>query len=348
MKILLIGPSIEERGGIVSVILGLQDFLIKNGIHTKILATTHKRGRWRGVFVFIFAWLAIISTCLFRRADVVHLHMSSNGSCLRKILLALTCWAFRLPFVIHLHSGRFSTFHKEQLGHFGRSVVNFTFRRATRVIALSAIWKKWLENTIKLNNVTVVFNGVPNFLPLPSEKRAPTVLFLGRLGTPKGTDNLISAMREIIKTVPDAVLELGGDGDIEIFRQQAFDLKNVHFLGWVDDAGRRAALSRAAVFCLPSWSEGLPMSILEAMSAGLPVVSTPVGGIPETVQEGVTGILVEPGDTMGLSAAISKLLLDTELSNRMGKQGQYRHRDMFSTESMGQGCLEVYISCLKS
>lgn len=346
MNVVLVGPSLSQRGGIVSVLYGLNSFLISSGVSVRVIPTTAEGGGWRSFAAFILGWISISNTCLFRKSDVVHLHMSFRGSCLRKSLLGLTCWIFRMPYIIHLHSGAFHTFYDNELGYIGRKFVVFVFRRASRVIALSSTWQAWLEQSMRLDNVSVVFNGVPSYTSNCVEQKKPTVLFLGRLGANKGTSELISAMREVARQIPDALLELGGDGDIEFYRKQAVDLPNVRFLGWLDDAGRRSALARATVYCLPSWNEGLPMSILEAMSAALPIVSTPVGGIPEAVIDGVTGFLVNPGDIHGLSSALSYLLIDRQTAKSMGHNGQARHRELFSIDVMGHSCLEVYASCV--
>lgn len=347
MKIYMIGPSLYQQGGIVTVIQGLKHFLGSQGVSVSLGATTASGTKLNGAFAFLFTWLKLIEACILRRVDLVHLHMASRGSCLRKSLLAITCWILRIPFVIHLHGAEFRKFYGDELSVLGRFWVRLVFNHAARVIALSVAWQKWLETTLDLTNVTVVFNGVHS-LDAPNEQRTiPTVLFLGRVSQRKGANELITAMRNVIQQVPGAVLEIGGDGDLDTYRKLAAGLPSVHFLGWVDDTGRAAALSRATVYCLPSWNEGLPMSVLEAMSAGLPVISTPVGGIPEAVEEGVTGLLVQPGDVEGLSEAICQLLLDPEKAKSMGKIGQARHREKFSTEAMGQGCLEVYASCLQ-
>lgn len=350
MNIVLIGPSLNQRGGIVSVLQVLRDFLVAQGTAVRVVGTTAEGSRWQGVLVFLRAWVAVLGVCLLRKTDVVHLNMASRGSCLRKSVLGLTCWIFRIPFVIHLHGGGFQTFRDEELGRIGRTLVDFVFRRAARVIALSVAWQAWLQTTMKLKDVAIVFNGVPSYETKVNVERktTPTVLFLGRLGTNKGTDVLIAAMREVTRQLPNAVLELGGDGDIATYRQQAADLPNVRFLGWVDDSGRRAALARATVYCLPSWKEGLPLSVLEAMSAGLPVVSTPVGGIPEAVEDGVSGLLVQPGDAQGLATALSKILLNPAMAKSMGDNGRLRQREQFSAEAMGHSCLEVYSSCINN
>lgn len=348
MKVILIGPSLAQRGGIVSVIQGINHFLMSKGVDVSAIQTTSDGNIFLRLVVFFLAWTSLVKNCIFNRNSIMHLHVASRGSCLRKTLLGLTCWLLRMPFIIHLHGGKFHVFYNSELGGIGRFFVRFIFQRATFVIALSDSWASWLKTNMRIGSVSVVFNGVPlSTISHCASNKIPTVLFLGRLGAGKGTDELIAAMREVSKKLPSAILELGGDGDIEHYRQQAADLPNVKFLGWVDDVGRREALARATVYCLPSWNEGLPMSVLEAMSAGLPVISTPVGGIPEAVVEGETGLLVQPGDVQGLATALSKLLLNPEMASIMGLNGQIRHRDKFSTEVMGMNCLEIYEKCLK-
>lgn len=347
MRLFLVGPSLDQRGGVVSVILGLNDFLVSQGADVKVIPTTSAGGASKRFLVFIRAFVVIFYACAMRRADIVHLHMASRGSCLRKSIVGLVCSLCGVPFIIHLHGAEFKEFYGEELRGLGRAIVKSVFHRARKVIALSESWKEWLESAMGLKDVAVVFNGVPDLHSTErSVRNSPTILFLGRLGARKGTDELIAAMRQLTFCVSGVVLELGGDGDVERYREVAADLPNVRFLGWVGEAERRAAFGRATVFCLPSWSEGLPMSVLEAMSAGLPVVSTPVGGIPEAVEDGVTGLLVQPGDVDGLVSALGRILLDSADGLRMGREGRTRYLESFSTEAMGRKCLDVYADCL--
>jgi glycosyltransferase involved in cell wall biosynthesis len=92
----------------------------------------------------------------------------------------------------------------------------------------------------------------------------------------------------------------------------------VKFTGWVGPSGKRALLEAATVLALPSYEEALPMSVLEAMAAGLPVVVSPVGGMPEIVADGVAGLFAAPGDVTTLHRQLKKLLLDRSLAARMG------------------------------
>lgn len=347
MNVCMIGPALSQRGGIVSVMQGLCNFLERKGIGVEVIeSTSGKRFLFR-FCDFLKAWALLVWGCSSRKFDVVHLHMASRGSCIRKTILALSCWALRTPYVIHLHGGEFHIFFDKEIGSVGRSFIRFAFFKAGHVIALSDYWKKWIKENIGINvRVSIIFNGVPPIDRNEDNAVAPTVLFLGKLTKGKGVGELIEAMKDVSICLPSAVLELAGDGEIEFYKEQASGLANVRFLGWISEPERLAALSRATVLCLPSWNEGLPMSILEAMSAGLPVISTPVGGIPAAVEHEVTGLLVEPGNAKALAAAICKILMNPASARLMGKEGQARHRQSFSTEAMGASCLEVYNSCL--
>jgi glycosyltransferase involved in cell wall biosynthesis len=103
-------------------------------------------------------------------------------------------------------------------------------------------------------------------------------------------------------------------------------------LGWVTGENKEALLSTASIFVLPSYYEGLPMSVLEAMAWGVPVITTPVGGIPEVVRHGEEGVIVQPGDIVGLTAALRQLLDDESLRQRLGANGRKRIQHIFSDE----------------
>jgi glycosyltransferase involved in cell wall biosynthesis len=320
------------------------DYLSKRVSSTALISTTTvEAGRLERTLIFIKSTLTLLYSLIFYRPDLVHMHMASRGSFLRKSILCLLCQLFRTPYIIHLHGGGFKDFYKE-LPAAGKKYLRFIFRRATCTIALSKIWKDWIESELKTQNVVTVPNGVNDisFLPGEIDKSNPTVLFLGLLGKNKGTDILIESMREVVKRIPNAVLELCGNGDIDHYKEQARNIPNVKFLGWINADERRAALGRASVYCLPSWKEGLPFSILEAMSASLPIISTPVGSIPEAVEDGVTGLLVNPGDVQGLASAICHILLSPETAKSMGEMGKNLQLEKFSSDAMGRRCLEIY------
>lgn len=164
----------------------------------------------------------------------------------------------------------------------------------------------------------------------------PIILSVARLVWFKGLDTAIDAMARLRDAHPEARLMLVGDGELHgALAAQAATLgvsDRVIFAGERTDVP--ALLKIADLFVLPSVSEGLPISLLEAMAARLPIVATRVGGIPELVVEGVTGALVEPGDAPALAAAISRYLDDPAQMRAAGQAGRDRLTAQFSQAAM--------------
>jgi glycosyltransferase involved in cell wall biosynthesis len=183
----------------------------------------------------------------------------------------------------------------------------------------------------------VIYNPVqlPSTITPFETRETHTLLFLGRLGERKGSYDLLRAVASISDDFPDLKLLMGGDGEIEKIRVEAQRLgiaDKVELLGWVRGPDKTALLTRASVYVLPSYNEGLPMSVLEAMAAGLPVISTPIGGIPEAVTDGVEGNLVKPGDVDAFSAALRRLLSDPSLRRQMGEAARLKVETVFSMD----------------
>jgi glycosyltransferase involved in cell wall biosynthesis len=152
------------------------------------------------------------------------------------------------------------------------------------------------------------------------------VLALGRLSPEKGHAVLVEAFREVVARVPAARLVLVGDGVLEpALRRAAAPLgERVVFAGWRADPGH--CLGAADVFALPSLREGLPLAVLEAMAAGVPVVASAVGGVPAALADGAAGVLVPPGDPGALAAALARLLADPERRQTLRDAAGHRVR----------------------
>ncbi|MCW2608616.1 MAG: glycosyl transferase group 1 [Frankiales bacterium] len=172
----------------------------------------------------------------------------------------------------------------------------------------------------------------------------PVVLTVGRLTVMKGQRHLLDALPELTARVPDLAVVLVGDGHLrETLGKQAADLGVAHvvrFAGQRSDA--RALLDAADVFVLPSLTEGMPLAVLEAMEAGLPVVATRAIGVEEVVDDGVTGLLVPIGDPRALAAALDRLLGDAPLRARLGAAGRDRYLSSFTAARTAREVARVY------
>ncbi len=206
---------------------------------------------------------------------------------------------------------------------------------------------------IPADRVTVILNGVDQEFcqsPRGAPSGPPMILSVGRLEPAKDQNTLIEAFRLVAADHPEAQLWLVGNGSRRenlISQAARYDLA-----GRVQVfAGRpnlRPLFQEASVFALSSWEEGLPNVVLEAMVAGLPVVATRVGGLPEVVRPGRTGWLVPPGDVPALAAALSHLLSDPATSQAFGRAGREQAARDFSLASMVRSHEEIFMSLVKS
>jgi len=221
-------------------------------------------------------------------------------------------------------------------------------RRANVVVAVSEAMRNHPRITQLKLKPRVIHNGIPqsaerqgrdanlqSVLPYHRQKGL-TVGAIGRLSTTKGFDVLINAIANVRARDHDVTLVIIGDGPergrLEALARHKNIIDNVHFCGYVDQASR--LLKLFDIFVVSSFSEGLPIVLLEAMREGIPIVATCVGGIPEALDKGRCGTLVKPGNAEEMADAILRIHLSTDLQQNTCKAAQQRVRTEFSSETM--------------
>ncbi len=351
MKVLMAGCDLTSKGGIASVVRCLHDEAERTGAvrYSLIKTTDYKHGtKVSNLFVFLRGLLRF--AMLLPSADVVHLQASSHASFHRKFIMHLLARFWRKPTIWHLHASRFEEFYVGAAG-LRRRMIDAAFRSSAAVLVLCELFRRQLATSYGLTNVAVLRNPIetaPGGVaddggPAEPDNRAISVLFVGFYIPTKGVADLLQVIARCAGRDGNRFRFLfGGRGDqareIAASRAQHGDV--VVDLGWLDAQAKERAYRDADVFILPSYNEGMPIVILEAMAAGLPVVSTRIAGIPEQVIEGENGYLVEPGDIEGLDAALQKLAPDEERS-RMGQ----RSRQLvaaFTSDSVFADLLQIY------
>lgn len=261
--------------------------------------------------------------------EIVHLHF--GGRSVRWLARAGT----DAKIIVHLH-GRI-------LEPGGLNLVTHSGRGVDAVIAVSRAVAERVTNI----RPVVVYTGVPVAESLIPSRESTTERVLGtaaRLLAQKGIGYLLHSLASLRSEFPNLVLEIAGSGPERTTLERttrALGLTDrVRFLGWVNDLA--PLFGRWEAFVLPSLEEGLPVAPLEAMAAGLPVVATDVGGIPELVENGRTGWLVPPGDSQALAERLRQLLGDREKRLSMGAAGFARARRQFAVERMVKEIADIY------
>ena len=345
----MIGTSPQTMGGISSVV----DAYRVGGLFTRMPVTylsTHRDGSCLAKLFVATRALAIFWSCLvFRSNFVLHVHASSRASFWRKCMFMVPALWMRRPVVVHLHGSEFMEFYEQECIALQKAIIRYVLDHCTKILVLSQSWRRSLAGITRNASIEVLLNpAVRREACAPSGGRQDhALLFLGRLGRRKGIYVLLTALVAVRERYPDVVLVCGGDGDLEEVRATAAKLglhESVRILGWVKGSAKDALLESASVYVLPSFAEGVPMSVLEAMAAGLPVISTAVGGIPEVITHGTEGLLVPSGDPIALSEAICRLLGNAELREQMGQSGRARFQLEFSIESVLENLESVYRS----
>jgi glycosyltransferase involved in cell wall biosynthesis len=344
-RVLMLGTALNGRGGVATVVSMLREGGLFDREAVRYVATHTEGGRGAKARAALSGTLRTLGICLFRRPQVVHVHAASNASFLRKSLLLAIARGAGCRTVFHLHGACFDKYAQEQASPLVRRWIRHTLRSTSRVIALSPHWADFLQGYAPGARVVVI----PNSVPLPPASSVPVqpgrILFLGQIEPRKGIYELLEALAVVAPRHPQAVLAIGGQGEVDEVRRRAGKLgiaDRVQLLGWLTGADKQAELARAAVFCLPSHAEGLPMAMLEAMAAGKAVVVTSVGGIPHAVQDGDNGIVIPPGNVERLAEALDKVLSDDALRQQLGERARATIAQQFEAGAVIERIAAVY------
>lgn len=343
-RVLMIGPGRDVRGGISTVVNSYFELGLSKEIDIAYLPTMEDGSKLYKLFVAAKAYVRFL--CMLSRYDIVHVHMAAQASFDRKALFIKKAHRAGKKIIIHQHAADFDKYYYEQSDEAKQKKIKSIFACAELVIVLSEEWEDFYrKNICDGDKIVVLHNGVivPNYVK--EDYRDKNVLFLGRLGERKGVYDLLNAIPEVLKVVPEAKFFLGGDGEIEECKAVAKKLgiaENVHFLGWVRNEEKEEYLKKCGTYVLPSYHEGMPMSVLEAMSYGLATISTNVGGIPQVINNGVDGIRFNPGDIGALSKGLIHLLINERKRREFGEKGSLKIKTNFSARITIKKLVDIF------
>jgi glycosyltransferase involved in cell wall biosynthesis len=280
--------------------------------------------------------IELVRLCRHIRPDIVHAN-SSKAGILGRVAATITGVPVRL---FTVHGWAFSQYHG------AASTLYLWLDRLVRPLTTSFICVSertrdagLAARTCNRDNTTVI----PNAVDVAAAPRAalegdpPRVISVGRLKEPKDFVGLLRALARVHAPFRAAII---GDGPDLPAVEEAAGVADVDLLGKRNDVLEQ--LADSDVFALWSRSEGMPMSVVEAMAVGLPVVASAVGGIPELVQDGITGLLIATGDEAALAEALDRLLQDPELRRRLGAAGRQHATERFDIPRFHAAHLELY------
>jgi len=268
---------------------------------------------------------------------LAHVNIAGRGSTIRKVILLTVARALGLRYVLHVHDYDYAEYYRS-CGTRLKSLIATMFRRAAAVVVLGRRDLEVVSQLLQLSSdrMIVLHNAVPDPVPNLDRRLVPGqpchLLFLGSLGARKGVPDLLRALASPTVKHLRWRATLAGDGPIDEFRNLAEDLgilERLRFPGWLDEAGVSELCGDADVLVLPSYAEGLAMSVLEGLSHGLAVITTPVGAHSEVIEPEVSGILVPPGDVAALADALVRVIKDESLRSRLARGARDRFLEGF-------------------
>lgn len=338
-----IGPSFKTQGGISSV-LSIYNKNFKDALNMRFISSYSGKLRIKDLLFFSLAVLRVFFICIFKKQVVFHIHCSTYGSYIRKSIIARICLRFGKRVIFHIHGADFDSFLEDVSSRWKKRITKL-LNDIDELIVLSNSWQKFFSAYVSPEKIRVIFNPSETYSATYLQRSNPKVkvLFMGRIGQRKGAFDLINAVKKI--RVLNFTLDLVGDGEGDKIRdivnnEDLNKLVNIH--DWVPHDKVGSLYDEADILVLPSYAEGMPMSILEAVGKGLPVIATNIGGIPEVVIDGRNGFIINPGDIEALAEKLEILISDASLREEMGRNGLLLAGEKFSIDRILCQLKELY------
>ncbi len=350
--IYIVSPSGAVGGGMGRV----KDYIVESGgdaegrTRFEVLVTRDERGALFSLWLLARAILTIWRGAITGSIALLHVNFGDKGSAFRKGLIILAARMAGVKTILHLHAAELTGLYASS-NRLIRFLLRAPFFATSSIIVLGRLWRDWLVDDLGIEpaKIDVLYNGVPVDLVARDFAAAPNlplkILFLGLLTERKGISDLLHALAALPPEAPPWQAIIAGNGDIPAYQAKVRELglgERVEFTGWVEQARVRGLLRTVDVLVLPSYNEGLPLVILEALGAGTPVITTPIGAIPEVLEDGKTVLFVNPGDRAGLTAQLLALLSNPALRQQLSQAGQAAFKERFALQVFLDHLFAIY------
>jgi glycosyltransferase involved in cell wall biosynthesis len=363
MRVLIAGHIGQPIGGLATYCEDLLDSKLKEYVSLYFVETSggefryNQRGRWGFANILNSIWniKGFLDKVINLRPDIIHITTAYNPSFLKHAVMLLFAKTLRIKVILQPHCGFEKIFTPDSL--IQRKFAEFIFRSCNGVLIISPEWF-----ALK-SKIDVLIRYVPNGICLekylsinrnkPIDEDKFNILYLGHIGYDKGTFDLLKSVKSLedlnYHFVVTCVGESISSGD---FEEMEVRVRELHLDDYVQirpsvyGDEKLGYFANADLFVLPSYHEGMPISILEAMACGLPVIASNVGGISELVGDKKTGLLISAGDIDALSRAIEYLMKDPLLARRMGQLGRKKALESFDINDRANEIYDFYKSVL--
>ncbi|MBL4932626.1 glycosyltransferase family 4 protein [Clostridium paridis] len=351
MNILMIAPHPKKvLGGMSTVINNYYSSNLKDKVNIKHISTTIGGNKLTKMTYFLISLLRVLIVLLTKKIDIVHIHSAARGSFIRKSYFVTLSKIFGKKVVFHMHGGAFHQYYLNECDDKKRNYISKILNKCDVVIALGDEWKEKISGYCD-SEVVVLHNAIDIPGTNQFSNDSTYITLLARLEEDKGTFDILKVVKEVCSEFPYVKFVFAGSGDANVVKQKADELgisQYINVLGWIDHNKRDEILKNTIIYLLPSYYEGMPMSILEAMSYGVPVISTNVGSIPTVVKDYKNGFIIEPGNINDLKKYILLLLNDEKLRSVMSNENYRLVSENYNIENNVNKLFEIYTRLIKS
>jgi glycosyltransferase involved in cell wall biosynthesis len=342
-KVIVLGPGRKTRGGISTVIKEYEQTDAWEEFNCKWIETYIDKGSFHKIAYFIKGFFSYLRSILFH--NIVHMHISWSTTAKRKFAFFLLAKALKKKIILHLHSGA-----EPVLSAKAQFPYKYMFKHADVTVFLAERIKNELNRHYQVQKSIVIYNPC-----LSNKKKSITqfadrkkqIVFAGTITEKKGYIDLIEAFAEIAPKYQEWKLIFAGNGEIENAQRicKRLNIENqVELKGWINRDTLQELLAESSVFCLPSYTEGFPMAVLDAWSQGLPVVATPVGGLADVLIHDKNAMVFNPGDKNHLAVLLDELMADENKRQRISVESVKLSLNAFNIDTIAKQLRELYVT----
>lgn len=340
-NVMMVGSAERSNGGVSTVLKLLKTSFLWNKYNCYWLGTQIQGNKFIKLFYAIKAYIVVFF--IIWKYKIIHFHTVPDISLIVQLPVFLLAILWRKKIILHLHVGnQIKDFKDSKLFH-------FCIKKSDKVLLLSQSWTSQFKQLFPSLNVSVdfLYNPCLSVESLDYSMHKNTIIFAAHLNSNKAYDVLLKGFEIINKKYPEWGLIIMGDGEVDKAKKLAVDLdisQRVTFTGYIEGKEKEKIFKEAGIYCMCSYKEGFPMVVLEAWSYGVPVITTPVGGLPEVLEEQKNSLAFNFGNYIELSQKLDFLISNYQLRTEMSSYSKEYVTKNFSLNIISEKLDSIYKS----
>ncbi len=345
VHVIMCGSDMSAGGGVTAVSRNYLEYNGWGNIKIEYIATHINGNAAQKIIYFIQGYFKILTRLLAGRVDIFHLHVCDGGPFYRKSIILYTAKLFKKKVILHHHTDYTEFF--TSISGVRQRIVKKALAAADINIVLGNHLVKVIKQYAPEANISVLHNAVKLAEENKYNANGDIILFLGWLLERKGVLDLLSAVKQIDNIIDKKYkIALCGQGDDEIKNKiEKIGINyRIAFIGWADKDKKKELMERTIVNVLPSYREGLPMTILETMAQGIPNIASNISTIPEVIEDGVNGFLIEPGNVEMLAQKLAKIINERNMRLEMSEKSYCMLKKKFTVPEHIEKVKQIYLS----